>query len=496
VLRRLQALLVFGVSVVALPATAQESADEPTSADEQQDPADAEVAAAEEPAEESTPTDGPSDAAAGADAEDTASVAVAADASTAGVATSAEVSTGAEEAAPARSKKGWETGVSGYFRAPLAIGLSPRPGPDDLDGPSSLQMSYGPNRTVDASYYSFAYTRLQEQDWAEFFVHAKKEHVEAAVGMMGYWYQAAGFRNSDAAWAPATAYVTLDTDFAGNGKANRPNIALTGGAWWPKFGVFDKYDTYTLGRFRQIGEQLRLAIPVNSDLSVTLVQGFGSGRDGSFNILAPAPYQATVGLDLLHYENVTVAYKDNLSVGLHFNTEWTRDPNLTPQTVPGKAYSDATEAHVRTIGGEVNAHAPYAGSLWVSPSYIDVRNGWALAESGIEVMHALGGDGLAANYLAWNNNPPTSTGSGTMLNLGFLYENTLSNISGKEPGTAKPEVTLNVFGLLMDASLDLPEGTTLTQDSRSTGSGSWFDTTRSTTIWTTPGTYSPPSRRD
>ena len=120
-------------------------------------------------------------------------------------------------------------------------------------------MSYGPNRTIDANYYSFAYTRLQEQDWAEFFIHAKKKHVDAAVGWMGYWFQAVGFRNPDAAWVPGLAYLSLDTDFEVAGL--KPNIAVTVGAWWPSFGYFEKYDTYTLGRFRQIGEQLQLTVP-------------------------------------------------------------------------------------------------------------------------------------------------------------------------------------------------------------------------------------------
>src|SRR5262249_28432351 len=103
---------------------------------------------------------------------------------------------------PAAEPEGWHTELHGYFRAPMALGLSSRPGPDNPTGPSSTQISYGPNRTVDASYYSFAYTRLQEQDWAEVFVHEKRKHVDAAVGWMGYWYQSAGFRNPDAGWVP------------------------------------------------------------------------------------------------------------------------------------------------------------------------------------------------------------------------------------------------------------------------------------------------------
>jgi hypothetical protein len=52
-----------------------------------------------------------------------------------------------------------------------------------------------------------------------------------------------------------------------------------------------------------------------------------------------------------------------------------------------------------------------------------------------------------------------------MLNLGFLYENTLSGIQGKPRGSVTPEVTLNVFGLFTDISLDLPDGSVITQDS-------------------------------
>jgi hypothetical protein len=359
-------------------------------------------------------------------------------------------------------EEGWRTYVTGYFRAPLAMGISPRRSPDDPNGPARTQVAYGPNRTVDANYFSFAYTRLQEQDWAEFFLHAKTKHVHAAVGAMGYWFQSVGFRNYDAAWTPGLAYLTLDTDFEFAGL--EPHIELTGGAWWPKFGAFPKYDTFTLGQFRHLGEQLRLTVPVDRDVTLTLVQGFGSGRDGSSNILAPPPYQATVGLILLHYEHVQLTIGEYVDVALHYNTEWTRDPNLFQSTVLGRSYTNARQAYLTTIGAELTASAPYVGSLWISPSYIRLKNGWALAEGGTEVMHSLSGDGLATNYMAWSGSLSDSTGSGSMFNLGFLYENTLSGIRGKERGSTTPEVTLNVFGLFADITLDLPPGSVITQD--------------------------------
>jgi hypothetical protein len=381
---------------------------------------------------------------------------------------------GATERAPAappeaeakpEEPEGWRTFLSGYFRAPLALGISKRGDPDNLTGPTSTQLSYGPTRTIDASYYSFAYTRLQEQDWAELFIHEKKKHIEAVVGWMGYWFAAVGFRNPDASWVPGMAYLTLDTDF--NVSTVKPNVALTVGAFWPKFGYFAKYDTYTLGQFRQLGEQVKLTIPFTPDLTLTLVQGFGAGRDGSFIYqINPPIYGAKTGLDLLTYEHVALSYKKYVDIGVHYNTEWTADPNLWQQATPGKAYADVKEAGLSVIGAEANLSAPYAGHLWLSPSYVKVKNGWALgANGGTEVMHSLGGAGIAGNYMAWTNSPADSTGSGSMFNFGFVYENTRSSIEGKEKGSVMPEVTLSAFGLLSSQKLDLPAGSTITQDS-------------------------------
>jgi hypothetical protein len=346
----------------------------------------------------------------------------------------------------------------------MALGLSSRPGPDNLTGPSSTQVSYGPNRTVDASYYSFAYTRLQEQDWSEVFIHEKRKHVDAVIGWMGYWYQTVGFRNPDASWVPGMAYLTLDTDI-GQGEGEKPNVALTMGAWWPKFGYFEKYDTYTLGRFRQMGEQVQLKVPFTPDLAMTFTEGLGTARDGSFNYLAPPYYGAIVGLDLLTWENVQLTYKKNFDVSLHYNTEWTADPNLTQQTTPGKSFSDAKNAHLTVGGAEFNFRAPKAGHLWLSPSFISVRNGWALANGGTEVMHGLGGVGIATNYLGWTNTPASSTGTGSMTNVGFMYENSLSSVQGKEVGSVLPDVAVSVFGLYTKSKLSLPAGSMFPQDS-------------------------------
>ncbi len=486
-LRRFSAFFVLGCWVAAAPAQAQETTTTPKTDDQKAAPEGAE-ATAEEPkdkpkAEEQKPAAEGTEATAEepkaeeqkpaaegteATAEDSNESPQVEGQASVQVSTEATAPSAAEQK-PAGKPGGWEMEVHGYFRAPMAMGISSRPNPETWDaaaqrftGKDQLQISYGPTRTLDSDYYSFAHTRLQEQDWAEMSFHVKKKHAEAVVGWMGYWYQGAGFRNSDAAWLPGKAYLTLDTDLEVGGL--KPNIAWTVGAWWPRFGYFEKYDTYTLGQFRQLGEQIKLTVPFNQDVKVALVHGFGTNRDGQFNNSAPAPFQSTVGLDLIHYVNLSANYKKYVDVGLHYNTEWTRDPFLIMSGAEGKSYADARRAGLSVVGAEANLWAPYAGRLWFSPSYLTVRNGWALDQAGTEVMHSIGGMGIANNYMAYTGSVSDSTGSGSMINLGFLYENTLSSIQGKEKGTVLPEVTLNLFGLFTEARRDLPDGSTIGQD--------------------------------
>jgi len=366
---------------------------------------------------------------------------------------------------PAAEPTGWHTEFHGYFRAPISLGLSERPSPDDPTGPSKLQVAYGPNRVFDWNYYSFAYTRLQEQDWAELAIHVKKKHVDAVLGWMGYWFQGAGFRNPDAAWIPGMAYLTLDNDFKLGDLT--PNAALTVGAWWPRFGYFEKYDTYTLGRFRQIGGQATLTAPFGPNFTAVLTGGFGTARDGSYNFslnnISPL-YAGQTDLDLLTWLNLQLLVQKYVSADFHFNTEWMADPSLIPDTVMGpKSFTAASAAHLSVAGADLNLAASVFGHLWLSPSLISVRNGWALGQ-GTEVMHSLGGLGVAENYLGWNNSPTDSTGSGSMVNFGFMYENSLSGVQGRPRGSMLPDLTVSVFGLYMNASLDLPTGTTLMQN--------------------------------
>jgi hypothetical protein len=361
-------------------------------------------------------------------------------------------------------KPSWNLEFSGYFRAPMMIGLSERPNPDGT-GEQKLQVSYAPNRVVDADYNSFAYTRLQEGDWAELYVTAKRPHVAATLAFMGYWYTWAGYENPKAAWVPAQAWVDLDSDVALG--TLRPHVNLKAGVFWQRWGMFEKYDTYLFGRFHQVGGAFEVQLPLGS-AEARLVEGFGTNRNG-------LPDVAT-GLTLLHYTHLGLKLGKWLDAGLYYNQSWTRDPALfaPPTTAPvsppptpgpsgepgGGTYPDARDADMTVYGADVHLRLPHVGHAWVAASHIDVTNGWALPAI-VEVMHSPGAAGIATNYLGYGEDG--STGSGALTNFALLYENSLRGLHG-EPRGATPDLELNVFGMLARVERDLLAGATIPDD--------------------------------
>jgi hypothetical protein len=370
-----------------------------------------------------------------------------------------------DEASEEPSKPEWQLQLSGYFRAPIMMGVSERPSPGG-DERRELQLSYAPNRVVDGNYSSFAYTRLQEGDWAELYVTAKRPHVSATLAFMGYWYTWAGYESPNAAWLPAQAWVDLDTNFQ-LGELT-PHLTLRGGVFWQRWGMFEKYDTYLFGRFHQAGAALELEVPFTSEVEAHFVQGFGTNRSGATGV--------ATGLTLLHYSHVGFRYGKAFDVGLYYNYSWTRDPSVfvppdsppnDPLPAPGPAgepgggpYVEARDAHMRVYGADLNLRAPHLGHAWIAASRIDVANGWALPAI-VEVMHSPGAAGIATNYLGFGE--AGSTGSGALSNVALLYENSVRGLLGDPEGSV-PDLALNVFGMMVHARRNLGLEATMGSD--------------------------------
>ncbi|HET7540885.1 MAG TPA: hypothetical protein VFK05_13475, partial [Polyangiaceae bacterium] len=138
-LRRVRLCLISGISLLSIPAlaAAQEASDAQTS--------DAAGEGKTVPANDDD--DEPAQSEPKTKAKESSS---APDASIAHAGTSEAAAplNAAERQAP----EDWHVEIHGYFRAPLALGISSRPNPDTPNGPANTQISYAPNRTMDSSY--------------------------------------------------------------------------------------------------------------------------------------------------------------------------------------------------------------------------------------------------------------------------------------------------------------------------------------------------------
>lgn len=387
-----------------------------------------------------------------------------------------------EPAGSEPSKPSWDVALSGYFRAPVMIGVSERPDPNGT-GERRLQLAHAPNRVVDADYNSFEYTRLQEGDWGELYVTAKRPHVAATLAFMGYWYAWAGYENPKAVWAPAQAWVDLDSDVPLG--ALRPHVNFKGGVFWQRWGMFEKYDTYLFGRFHQAGGALEVQLPLGGGNQARLVEGLGTHRNGLPDV--------GTGLTLLHYTHLGLKLGKWLDAGLYHNVSWTRDPTLfvAPTTAPvappitpgpsgepgGGPYPAARDADMTVYGGDVHLRVPHVGHAWIAASRIEVTNGWALPAI-VEVMHSPGADGIATSYLGYGEEG--GTGSGTLTNFAWLYENSLRGLRGEAPG-AVPDLVLDLFGMLARVERDLVADAAIPADSTALKWGS--DLTLKLSAW-------------
>jgi len=337
----------------------------------------------------------------------------------------------------------WTTEWHGYFRTPFTIGISKRPDPDNANSDDSLQGTpwWGETGHIydkERNYSNFGFTRLQEGDWAQILITASHKHVAATVGAMGWWYQFVSKNNPEASWWPGLADVTLNTDFDLGGK--NANIELKMGAFLEPYAYNGIYDTYLIQRSHLVGEHVKLTIPVSDTFTLALTHGFGANKTGMGDSVAHT---------LAHYANAIMNIGGKVDLGVYYNSSWTNDPTAydNQETLPG-TFEDYSDARMRVMGADVHLRLPKFGHLWAALNFITVKNGWALGEA-IEVSHSPGGAGIASNYL-----PNSGTGSGSVLNASWIYENSIQGFKGKGVGGDFPDLTFTVFGMLSSASMD------------------------------------------
>jgi hypothetical protein len=405
-----------------------------------------------------------------------------------GLASAAPDTSGAQRSGlgPAAAPGGdWKFSWSGYFRAPLRIGVGSRPACPAGVSPAqqaakdlaSYQAALGPangggatspyngvycaapgqSRTSFHSPYipddqalAWSYTRQWEQAWAEIFLSYGNDRIKGTVGIQGYDFTDTSLLGNQAApaqfgigqgWITVTPKVPIDG----------ADVVWKVGAFWEKFGMAGRYDggpydTYMFGRTHQLGESL-LGQYKTGDWLVSLEHGFGahlemvpsgislSGSQLSLNYLNNGagnnyPPGASPGFTLLDHFHAGVAYKQLLDFKVHYMVAWSQDDRVEG-TLGGSPTGGSTntvdrsaqpDGSITVLGAEARVSAGALGSLYLAYSHIDAKNVTAVGPA-IEVLHSQGGGGHnAGNGLYDNFFNSVGDGDGQIDSVQLFYE--------------------------------------------------------------------------
>jgi hypothetical protein len=321
----------------------------------------------------------------------------------------------------------------GYFRAPLRITIAKREGEASPDDRSSYDFRL--SRLIDSDYYksNFAYTSVNESDWAEFYLTAGTLRYTATIGIMATSL-------TDYAFSPDTptpagqkgisqAYITLRFAPAPGGQEIR--IKLKAGAFWERFGYQERYDTFLFGRTHIMGEQLS-AETTAAGLTFSLLQGFG----------VHLPDTASEGLAVAHYYRASAAWSKRIELGVNYLDTFSQD----------KVRGAGTDSEMWIAGVDLHTHFEYFGDLTLGFSYLSIANPNSLAAA-IEVMHTFKGQSLEAAYLGPNAK------KGSLTSVGFAYDYHLGRVLQKTAAWPLPEgsdLVLSFFLLSLTTGSDIP----------------------------------------
>ena len=329
---------------------------------------------------------------------------------------------------PIDEKRNLRFAFHGYFRAPMRITKVPRAegSTKGNEGDSNYRTPF----LVDDDYYKsgFAYTHIQETDFAELYFSVGNEKVTATVQFQGSLYSDAAKADISRQPGLSQGWLTYrtDLDFVPFFKTR---LRVKGGAFWERYGHLTKYDTYIFARTHQMGENVRLEFE-KDQLTFWLQHGIGTHLED---------VSANQGLTLLNYASIGASYARTIELGGYVFDNQARDK---------RALTQLTDASMGILGVDLRADTHYAGRIYGATSYLTADQATYMAPA-VEVMHSYGGRGITENYLGTQS---SENGTGSMWNVGFQYDLSLADVYKGWTGAASPlpwhgDVNASLFGL-------------------------------------------------
>lgn len=303
---------------------------------------------------------------------------------------------------------GWTFGFHGYARMPLRWEGSP--------------VEARPPYLVDDDYYlsGFAYTRVNESEWAEIFFNVHKGDTRAVVGLFASEFSDWSQTTLQGQGGIATAFV--EHTFRPGECAE---LGVRAGMFWDRHGWSSPYDTYLLGRMHVAGLRLRLRL---FDLWTTQA-GFGAHADviNANQGFTPVAWLKT-GVDL-----------GWARAGFFVGNSWTRDSQ--------REFAIIENGNLRVIGGEGRVTVPWVGPLALVVSMSKANNALFLANA-FEIMHSTGGRGLTQNYFG----PDADNGTGEIfagaLDLAIEPHRAVEALASEDAARRVRGLSIRLFGML------------------------------------------------
>jgi hypothetical protein len=303
------------------------------------------------------------------------------------------------------ASKDWTFGFHGYARMPLRTNNS---------------FSRSPY-LVDDNYYlsGFAYTRVNETEWAEAFLSAEKGKTRFVLGLFASQFSDWSENTLQGQNGISTAFVEHEWDLSKNAR-----LGVRAGMFWDRNGYVPSYDTYLYGRMHIAG--LRLHTRLWDAWYAKFVFGAHAEVINANQGFTPVVFGST-GIDLGWIDLAFVA-------GL----TWTNDSK--------REFSIIKDGSLRALGGEVRLGIPHVGPLYLAMSLLTADKVIFLANA-FEVLHSTGGRGLTQNFFG----PDSANGTGEILvgamEFNWQLSRTLGKLFGAAAGRAVRGLDLKLFGM-------------------------------------------------
>jgi len=202
----------------------------------------------------------------------------------------------------------WEFSYSGYFRAPMRIGISDNTGPQhiaeagtDADGnlvnPEGLVVTHNELNEIDGfqekrmtlhrpvipddQYASWQFTGVNANEWAEMFFTVGNGTVSGTLAVQGFQFTDSTWKDGISQFGIGQGWLEVNHDL---GFENIKFNAKIGSHWarYGMAGIYDagEYDTYLIGRTHTMGVTSRVDVVLPS---------FDLGFEGGFGVKQPDP---------------------------------------------------------------------------------------------------------------------------------------------------------------------------------------------------------------